>query len=100
MPKKLRPLPTRVMGRGGWVKVKLEHDIVDEGVACVGLFRRETRQMLVDASLPIDRQWWVYFHEMHHMALSDAGLEDQMTEDAVEAHCSAVATARMREMFG
>jgi hypothetical protein len=45
-------------------------------------------------------QWRTLFHELTHVALDDSGLSNGMNDELVEAVCDAVATQRVREMFG
>ena len=66
----------------------------------MGSFDPSARVVTVDSALSPDRQWWVLFHEMAHVALWDSGAANLMKKRVQEAVCDAIATARMRERLG
>jgi Zn-dependent peptidase ImmA (M78 family) len=76
---------------------KLKHP---DGTECWGIWDDSTRTILLDKSANRRHQWRVLYHELAHVALSDAGLDNGIGDELVEAICDAVATARMRERFG
>jgi hypothetical protein len=54
----------------------------------------------MDRSAVPAHKWRVFFHEMVHAALDDAGLSNLLSADAVESICDAIATARLQELRG
>lgn len=99
--KRWPPLPSVVQGAGGAIRVvRCRTPIVEDGVTCHGLFRHETRTILIAASLRGRQRWHTFYHELTHAAMTDSGLWNRHTEKQVEALCDAIATARVRERFG
>jgi len=96
-------LPTRVMGAGGPITIKLRKSRVpteDPNKEVWGTWDESQREIELDARGALSHQWRVYFHELTHAVLADSGLENLFTDQIVEALCDANATARMREKFG
>ena len=104
-PRELPPayprLPTNVEAAGGPVIVKLRTaKVMAEDKEVWGSWDESSRTIELDARVHPRHQWRVFFHELMHATLADAGLENLFPEPTVEALCDAVATARMREKFG
>ncbi len=95
-------LPKVVDAMGGTVKVRLVKGPLkhDDGTVCSGLWDAEKRQITVVRGMPPLMRWRVFFHELAHVALTDAGLDNAMDERVVEAICDAMANTRCRERFG
>lgn len=94
-------LPRVVQAAGGKVRIKnVRKNLVDGGTRCAGWYDAETRTITLDAKLPLPYRWKVLFHELVHVALMDAGLDNGMKDAQVERLCDAIATARHREKFG
>ena len=95
------PLPKAISAPGGDVAVvlvdKLKHP---DGTECWGIWDDSTRTISLDKSANRRHQWRVLYHELAHVALGDAGLDNGIGDELVEAICDAVATQRMRERFG
>lgn len=97
--KRYPPIPKWAEAPGGPVEVRLVDKLVHDGQECWGLYEpAERRITVVKTSRP--HQWRVYYHEWAHAALTDAGIDNALTEQIHEAICDALATARMRERFG
>jgi Zn-dependent peptidase ImmA (M78 family) len=92
-------LPETVQAPGGPVSVTLATSVGD-GDDSWGTFEQGTRQIRIDSKAPRRHQWWTLYHELVHVALNDAGLDEMMTGEAQEALCNAIAAARVRERFG
>ena len=45
-------------------------------------------------------KWKVFYHELAHVAIMDAGLHNSMPLEQHETLCDAIATQRTRERFG
>ena len=99
-PAKYPPLPTSLDAPGGRVKVKLCEKIVNNGQDCWGLWEESTRVISIVREMPPRHQWKVFYHEVAHIAITDAGLDDILTIEMHEALCNAIASQRMRERFG
>lgn len=93
------PLPKSVMAPGGEVTVWLVDKAGTNGDAW-GTWQEATRTVEIEKSAQPRHRWRVFYHEMTHVALDDAGLSNGMPEELVEAICDAMASARMRERFG
>lgn len=103
MPSKptLPALPKRLTAPGGDVAIVLVDKLKnDDGTECWGLWDDSTRTISLDRSANRRHQWKVLYHEQCHVALGDAGLDNGIHDELLEAICDAVATARMRERFG
>lgn len=98
---KYPPLPKEIEGPGGTVTVVLTTEtITHESDECWGLYDSEARTITIDKRAKPRQRWLTFFHELAHVALIDAGLNNGMHEAMHEAICDAIATARMRERFG
>lgn len=96
-------LPSKVMGAGGPVTIKLRNSRMlaeDKEREVWGTWDESRREIELDTRGSMPHQWRVFFHELTHAMLSDSGLENLLTDQVVEAICDANATARMREKFG
>ena len=102
-------LPKRVRGAGGWIRVISVkrpgeyHDkgfTVTHGEPCWGSWEPSTRTIRVEKGAPRAFQWRVYFHELTHAAIEDAGLHHLLADSSEETLCDALATARTQEMHG
>ena len=99
--RKYPPLPKTVDGPGGMVTVVLKKNPKHEdGTACWGLWEEHIRTITVDEGATPRHQWKVYYHELCHVAITDAGLDDILEDRVHEAICNAYACQRMRERFG
>lgn len=94
------PLPSLIRGSAGPVKVRLRRNLKLEGQGCWGLWDGAKRTITIDKTASREHQWRVLFHELVHAALHDAGIENMMDEQGVEAICDALATARIQEFRG
>lgn len=94
-------LPKTVSAPGGEVSItlveKLRHPDGDE---CWGIWDESIRVITLDQTGTRRHLWKVLYHELAHVALSDAGLDNGMSYELVETVCDAIASARMRERFG
>lgn len=94
-------LPKTLSAPGGEVSVTLVDKIKhSDGDECWGLWDDATRAITLDRTATRRHLWKVLYHELAHVALSDAGLDNGMSDELVEAVCDAIASARMRERFG
>jgi len=94
-------LPRRVQCIGGPVKVRRRKGLrTEDGREAWGLWDAENRTIWLVPRLPRELQWRLLHHELHHVCLSDSGLENVLSVDGVEALCDAVASARMVERLG
>ena len=64
-----------------------------------GQWLESARTIELNESMSEQQQWIALFHEQTHVALSDSGVDEVLTEEMVEAICDAIATARFREQF-
>jgi hypothetical protein len=101
-PRKSFPvLPKSIMAPGGEVSVSLVAKIKHpDGDECWGIWDDAARAITLDKTATRRHLWKVLYHELTHVALSDAGLDNGMPHELVEAVCDAIASARMRERFG
>lgn len=100
-PKKYPPLPTTVDCPGGTVEVvKLPVVKHQDGSECWGLWEDNLRRISIDETAPMRHQWLVFYHELTHVAITDAGLDNVLDKNTHEAICDAIGTMRMRERFG
>lgn len=100
-PRRWPPIPKVVEGAGGPIRVVVVRGpLVDDGDECIGLFRHETRTLLLSARLRGRQRWHTFYHELTHAAMTDSGLWNRYTVKQIEAFCDAIATARVRERFG
>jgi hypothetical protein len=79
------------------MSTKVHHE---DGTECWGIWNEATRTITLDKTATKPHLWRVFFHELTHVALDDAGLSNGMDDRLVEATCDAMASARMREKFG
>ena len=94
-------VPRSVQAAGGLVRITTTvKPLKLEGVVCNGLYDPERRRIRIDASLPRAHQWKVLYHELVHVALLDAGLDNGMPDVMHEQIADAIATARIRERWG
>lgn len=94
------PLPSLIRGTAGPIKVRLRRNLKLDGQGCWGLWDGAKRIIAIDKTAPIEHQWRVLFHELVHAALHDAGLENVMEEQAIEAICDAMSASRIQEFRG
>lgn len=94
-------LPKTVYGTGGEITVR-EMPVVktEKGEDAWGTWEPATRTIEIDEKATPRFKWCTLFHEMMHATLSDSGLVNLLTDDAGEALCEAVGTARLMEMAG
>lgn len=98
---KYPPLPKELEGPGGTVTIVLTKEpITYESAECWGLYDSEARTITIDARVKPRQRWLTLFHELAHVALIDAGLNNGIADTLHETICDAIATARMRERFG
>lgn len=94
-------LPKTLMAPGGEVSIKLVDKLKHpDGDECWGIWDESVRQITLDKTATRRHLWKVLYHELTHVALGDAGLDNGMPNELVEAVCDAIASARMRERFG
>lgn len=67
---------------------------------CNGLYDSEKRVISILKGLPPLHRWKVYFHELVHAALMDAGLDNGLPDALHETLADAISTSRVREAFG
>lgn len=93
-------LPKQVFDvAGGAIDVLEVVDLTHEdGDKCDGLWDEVARTISLEASLPLERQWWTFYHERMEMILSDSGLDNMVPEKLREAICSGYATAEQAQM--
>jgi len=72
----------------------------DKGCPVSGHYENRRRVITIDRNEPPYYQWFVYYHELAHVAMYDAGLDSAFSERMTETLCDIIATARMRERFG
>jgi hypothetical protein len=95
------PIPKRVEAPGGPVIVSQVRKVPNlDGAECWGLYDSSTRRIRILRSLPLRFRWKILYHELVHVALIDAGLDNGIEDRLHEAICDAIATARSREAFG
>jgi len=82
------------------VKVRIVKKIMNGGQECWGLWEDHIRTISLSAESTPRHRWKVFYHELSHVAITDAGLDDILDEKTHEALCNAWASARMREQFG
>lgn len=94
-------LPTVVEGPGGPIVVTLAPaPLKINDTEVWGCWDEATRTISVSDSTPPRMRWKVYLHELTHVAITDSGLDEMISNELHEAICEAVAVARMRERFG
>lgn len=85
------PIPARVQGLAGRIKVRQPWRVEPENAEVVGYYHSRDRLIDVDRRLPRNVKWTILAHEMTHAALDDAGLDlDIVLEERI---CDAVASA-------
>lgn len=95
------PIPRLLRGTAGTIKVTLRKRARHpDGTECWGIWDDSKRLITIDRTARMEHQWRVLFHELTHAALSDAGIENLLDGQGVEAICDAVATSRIQEMRG
>lgn len=98
--RKLPPLPKRVFGLIGPIKVLVVKDLKNPAAndnSVFGLADLGARTISIDADQVFVQQWQTLFHERQHFVLMEAGV--QLSHDQAEAVCDATATARVAEML-
>lgn len=100
MQRRYPKLPETVQAPGGAVLVILDELVKIDDREAWGTFEQETRIIRIDRKANSRHRWCTFFHEMVHVALLDAGLDELLTSEAQEALCNGIAAARMRERFG
>lgn len=96
--RKLPPLPKKVFGLIGPIKVRLVSGLKSKsGDELFGLANLGHRTISIDTDQCFVQQWQTLFHERTHFVLMEAGV--QLTHDQAEAVCDATATARVAEML-
>lgn len=99
--KRLPPIPRTIEAPGGRVTVaQVDAPLLNGTMECWGLYDSSHRHIQIDRTIPLRHRWQVLFHELAHVALIDAGLDNGIEYRLHEAICDAIATARMRERFG
>lgn len=93
------PLPKRLHGTGGPIKVKLVKRSQDEdGDDAWGTWEPSTRTIEIERGAPLEHQYRTLYHEWMHSVLADAGIVNMLSGEAQEMLCDAVGAARVQEM--
>jgi hypothetical protein len=101
VPIKYPKLPTSVEGPGGAITVAVvPAPLKLSDTEVWGCWDEADRAIKVSDDIPPRMRWKVYFHELTHVAITDSGLDEMISNELHEAICEAVAVARMRERFG
>lgn len=96
-----KKLPTMVSAPGGDITVKTVEAPVKVGEADAwGFWDEQTRTIGISSEITGRTLWKVFFHELTHVAITDSGLDELISNEMHEALCEAIAVARMRERFG
>lgn len=91
------PIPRRAYSPLGVVPVTLIDNLtallddVPKDAQVSGRFRWATREIEVEREMPHAAQWYVYWHEVMHLALADSGVGNLLSHDLTEAVCDALA---------
>lgn len=81
-------------GPGGAVKVVRRKTVeLPDGTECLGLWNEETRKITLQRDLAGPAGEWVGYHELAHVAISDAGLTNTLSAKEIEMICDAMASA-------
>lgn len=95
-------IPKRVRLAGGWVtvkRVKVTSAPTREGEDIMGYatFRPRVIEIVDDLSAGVAMS--VFYHEITHFALYDAGVHNVLSEVKIEAVCDAVGLALLHARF-
>lgn len=71
----------------------------EDGTECWGLYDSSERLITLDGAQPLAHRWRVLFHELVHVWLVDAGLDNGIETRLHEAIADAVATGLVRAFF-
>lgn len=94
-------LPTTVSAPGGEIAVRITPAPLKIGTQEVwGAWDEGQRTIEISTDVPPRSVWKVFFHELTHVAITDSGLDNMISDELHEAICDAVATQRVRERFG
>lgn len=94
-------LPTTVSAPGGEIAVRITPAPLKIGTQEVwGAWDEGQRTIEISTDVPVKQRWKVFFHELTHVAITDSGLDNMISDELHEAICDAVATQRVRERFG
>lgn len=89
--KKLPPLPKTAFSVLGPLPVSISPTLEKEDKA-LGMARFKSRTMVLDAELCPATEWQTFWHEVAHLAMWDAGVNDGLTHDLEEQVCNAMGT--------
>lgn len=98
--KKLPPLPKTVNAPGGVIRIEMVTPIYVDDKRCWGTYTDSERVIRVDSSTSDEYRWKIFYHELFHAFVIDAGLANLLTYEMHEALCDAIGTARYVERFG
>ena len=94
-------IPKVIDAPGGKVRIVSKPKVIHEdGRECWGMYDESTRTITLSTAAQPRHLWKVLFHELVHVGLIDAGIDDLLDDKTHEAICNALSTARMREQFG
>lgn len=93
-------LPETVFASGGDVIIVLKPRIKHGTEELWGSWEESTRVVEIDSTASPRHQWRTFYHELTHVALTDSGADELLTDGTTEMICDAISTARMRERFG
>lgn len=94
------PIPKSVDMPGGTVTVVQVKGITMDGQKCWGMWDESERRITLDNTSRLAFRWKVFYHELAHAMLDDAGISNALSHEMIEMLCDAIATARHRERFG
>lgn len=92
------PVPKRLEGIAGAIRVRLVRRVRVQGDVCWGSWQADKRLVTIDCGAPREHQWTTLFHELTHSALHDTGHTAQLSEAGEEAICHAMASLQTRLM--
>lgn len=94
------PLPKVVNAPGGPIRVELVTPIYVDERRCWGTYTDSERVIRLDSTVSDEFRWKVFYHELTHAFIIDAGVANLITNEMHEALCDLFATARYVERFG
>lgn len=90
---KLPPLPKRIPSPLGPVKIVVTTPILSsKNDLCNGLWDHDARTISIDRTLESPVAWHTLFHELVHVAFTDSGIDNLLTEQMAESVCDTVAS--------
>lgn len=85
-------LPTKVRGINGIIDVQTVPDFQEARLRdALGTYSWKDDKIEILDNLPIEKQWYIFWHEVTHSWLDEVGMSAVLSRRQIEAVCNCVA---------